>query len=112
MPGAMPANHARTLRESSGLSPTGRWIAASLAGAVVIAIALVVVLTNSSAPRRGCINVTLPSITGAITLDQCGQAARATCASGGAGGLYHTRVGAHDALAVACRRAGLPLSPS
>jgi hypothetical protein len=74
----------------------------------VVAVVLALVLSGPSAPRRaGCISVALAYSTGGEQLDRCGAAARALCAGVGRPGGIPGRPG--QTVAVACRRAGLPV---
>jgi hypothetical protein len=74
--------------------------------ALVVAI---VIAFGVSAPSsgHGCIRLVLPAATGAQEINQCGAAARATCASVGTPGNF-TRQSARSAAAE-CRKAGLPV---
>ncbi len=81
MPGTMPPNHARTLREQKPLSRRARWLF-GLSGAVVVAAVVALIVTTSSPPaRRGCVQTFVPGIIGAQSFDECGQGARRTCAT-------------------------------
>lgn len=73
--------------------------------AMLVAVSLVV----SSAPARGCIQVTIASSLGGQPLSGCGARARSICAAA-ARGAYSPS--ATDALLTACRRAGLRRLPA
>lgn len=77
----MPQNHARILREQRPLSRRAKrgW---GLAAVLVLAGTLAAILFTSGTPNRpGCIDTYLPGVIGAQTFDECGAAARQTCAS-------------------------------
>jgi hypothetical protein len=77
-----------------------------LTAVAALALALVISLvTAGPSSSHGCIYVTIPAATGAQEINQCGAAARSTCASALAPGAFT----AQAALAVAaeCRKAGL-----
>jgi hypothetical protein len=76
--------------------------------AVVAAVALALVISLATAGRsssHGCIYVTIPADTGAQNLNQCGQAARAICASALRPGAFTAQATA--VVAAECRKAGL-----
>jgi hypothetical protein len=76
-------------------------------GAVAALVVAIVIAFGVSGAKsaRGCIHMVLPSATGAQEIDQCGSAARATCASVGTPGSF-TRQEALTATGE-CRKAGL-----
>jgi hypothetical protein len=77
-------------------------LAASVALVVVVVIAL---LSASSKPARGCLNVDVPGPIGAQEFRQCGTQARQFCGSiDAASGLSSS---ARQEVAAACRKIGL-----
>jgi hypothetical protein len=87
--------------------------------AVVAALAVAVVIAFTSVQktsRRGCIDVSAATVIGGSELYRCGSAARALCTAGG-GGHGTAYLSFRQALADACRKAGLtvprvpPVSP-
>ena len=99
----------RTMATRPRLSGRERWMLGGVLGAVAaLALALVVSLgTSGQSSGHGCIYVTIPAATGAQELNHCGATARALCASALQPGAF-TSQAAH-VLAVACRKAGLPV---
>lgn len=77
-------------------------VCAALAAVVVVAI-----VASGHSTARGCIDVTIPYSVGGQELYRCGAAARRTCASVGSSGGFSGRAG--RAVAVQCRKAGLPV---
>jgi hypothetical protein len=99
----MPTETA-TLRR---LSKRERWMIGGVLG-VVAALAVVLILSfASSGPSsgNGCIYATIPGVVGAQQIHECGDTARATCQSVNA--AYPAQ--AAQTIAVACRKAGLPV---
>jgi hypothetical protein len=81
----------------------GSVIVVSAAIAVVVLIAL---LSSSSKPASGCLNVDVPGPIGAQEFRQCGAQARQFCASiSTASGLS---AAARQDVEAACRKTGLP----
>lgn len=80
---------------------------AGVVGAVAALVAAVVIAFGVGGPgsASGCIHAVLPAATGAQEINQCGGAARTTCASAERPGSF--TAGAARSLAVQCRRAGL-----
>lgn len=72
--------------------------------ALVLVISLVAAGPSSS---HGCIYVTIPAATGAQEINQCGRAARETCASAMRPGSFTAQ--AAPVVATECRKAGLPV---
>lgn len=72
--------------------------------ALVVAVAVAFAVGGASS-ARGCIHLVLPAATGAQEINQCGAAARATCASVATHGSF-TPQAARTATAE-CRKAGL-----
>lgn len=77
-------------------------LAAALVAAVVIAL-----LSAGHSSGHGCVDVTIPYSVGGQEFYRCGPAARRMCASVGAPDGYTGRAG--QAVAVECRKAGLPV---
>jgi|SRR5579884_157677 len=103
----LPPGHAEALRVPRRLSRRERRILAGI-GAALALLVLIVVIALLSAGRtsaNGCIYVTIPAATGAQEINQCGAAARSTCASAEAPGAFSPQSAA--AIAAACRKAGL-----
>jgi hypothetical protein len=79
-------------------------------GLVIAALIVAIVISLIAAGKtssRGCIYVTIPSVTGAEQINQCGDAARATCVSTSTPGAFAPV--AARAVAAQCRKAGLPV---
>ena len=108
MPGAMPQNHARALREQGPLSRRAKqgW---GLGALVVIAATLAIILFTSGTPNRpGCIDTYLPGVIGAQTFDECGGTARQTCSTIRGNQHEYGTVGVLI-IAKACRAHGFPV---
>lgn len=76
---------------------------------VVAALAIALIISIATAGRssaHGCIHLTIPGAVGAEEIDQCGEQARATCASTSTRGAFSPE--SARAVAEACRKAGLP----
>ena len=76
--------------------------------AIVAILAIVLIVSLASpGPRsaNGCLHLTTPAATGAQEIDQCGAAARATCASALAPGGFPATT--EREIAANCRQAGL-----
>jgi hypothetical protein len=76
--GMVLVGHAQ--RQRQPLTRQQRWAVLLVAAAIAVGAA-VVIATAGSGPisANGCVNVTVPSATGAITLHQCGADARSWC---------------------------------
>jgi hypothetical protein len=93
-------------RQNYALSPREKrfaaWLGAILAIACVATVLVIVLAGGSSHPKRGCIDVTIPSTTGGARYGACGEKAVATC---------RAAAGRTDAGSVAtreaCRKAGI-----
>ena len=86
-----------------------------IGGVLGVVAALLVVLVISFASSNpsstsGCIYATVPAATGAEQIHECGAAARETCATAQTPGAYTAQ--AAQAIASACRKAGLPVGSS
>jgi hypothetical protein len=94
--------------QSKRLSEPLRWgrreraVVATLLGCLLLALVGlgVYALTSGAPPRAGCIEATFPSTLGAAQIHECGQQAKATCASPSA----EKSIG--EALRESCRKAG------
>ena len=99
----MPSETA-TLRR---LSKREKWMVGGVLGMVAVIAAFLVISFTSSGPtsRNGCIYATVPGAVGAQQIHECGATARATCQS------VHVAYTpqAAQTIAVACRKAGLPV---
>lgn len=84
-------------------------IGSVLATVAAVVIALIISLsTAGKSSANGCIYATIPGVVGAVQVNECGAAARSTCASVFAPGAY--ALGAARTIAGECRKAGLPVS--
>lgn len=103
----LPLGHAQTVRGGRRLRARERWILGGVLAAVAALVAAVVIAFAFSGPgsAHGCIHAVLPAPTGAQEINQCGGAARATCASVEKPGGY--TAAAARSLAIECRKAGL-----
>ena len=76
---------------------------------VVLIVAIVISLVAAGkTSSRGCIYVTIPAATGAEQINQCGDAARATCLSTSTPGAFAPQ--AAQSIAAECHKARLPTS--
>jgi hypothetical protein len=94
------------------MSTREKWMIGGVLG-VVVALAVVLVISfASSGPssKSGCIYATIPAATGAQQVNECGAAARSTCATARTPGAFTAQ--AAQAIAVECRKAGLPVGSS
>ncbi len=79
-----------------------------LAAVGALAIVLVIALaTSGHSTSRGCVSVNLPYSTGGQEFYECATKARAMCAEVGAPAGFAGA--AAQAVAVQCRKAGLPV---
>jgi hypothetical protein len=105
----LPPGHAERATRPLRIGRRERWFLGS--GAVLLtALAVVLVISLGSHQRvsgHGCIDVSAATVIGGSELYRCGAAARAVCASPGRAGREF--VSFQRALAVACRKAGLPV---
>ena len=81
MPGAMPQNHARALREQKPMSTRAKLWIGGVMGVVIAAVVVAILLTTGGPVKLGCINTNLAGAMGAEPLSECGQAARQTCST-------------------------------
>jgi len=103
----LPPGHGQALAAPRRLTHREKWLLRGVA-ATLAALALVLVVSLASAgpsSGHGCLHLTIPAATGAEDIDQCGAAARDTCATALAHGAF---VGPAEREVVSnCRRAGL-----
>jgi hypothetical protein len=78
------------------------WLGAILAVACVATVLVIVLAGGSSAPKHGCIDVTISSTTGGARYSACGEKAVNTCRAAAG----RTDAGSRTTQQ-ACRRAGL-----
>jgi len=78
-------------------------------GTVAVLAVVLVISFASSGPssKSGCIYATIPAVTGAEQVHQCGATARSTCATAQTPGAFSAN--AAQTIAAACRKAGLPV---
>ncbi len=103
----LPLGHAQTLRAGRRMRARERWILGGVLGAIMALLVAVVIAFAAGGPSsaHGCIHAVVPAATGAQEINQCGGAARATCASAAKSGNF-TAAGARS-VASECRKAGL-----
>jgi hypothetical protein len=103
----LPLGHAQGLRAGRRLRVRERWMLAGVVGVSLALLVAVVIAFGVSGPgsAHGCIHAVVPAPTGAQEINQCGGAARATCASVGKSGGF-TPAAARSVTAE-CRKAGL-----
>jgi hypothetical protein len=106
----LPPGHAETLRERRRLSRRERWVIGGVLATVgAIAIALAISFgTAGPSSGRGCIHATIAGVVGAVQVNECGAAARSTCATVYAPGAYVPE--AARSIALECRKAQLPVN--
>jgi hypothetical protein len=75
--------------------------------AALVVVLVIALSTGGQSSAHGCIYVTIPAATGAQQISQCGAAARDTCATSLASGVFTPQAG--RAVAAECRKAGLPV---
>jgi hypothetical protein len=106
----LPPGHAEEVaRPRYRLNARERWIIGAVL-AVVVAIAVAVIVSIGTGERTtaaGCIDVKFPTTIGGAELYNCGAQAREMCASVGLGTEFTDIEG--KAIAVECRKAGLPV---
>jgi hypothetical protein len=103
----LPLGHAQTLRAGRRMRARERWILGGVLGAIMALLVAVVIAFAAGGPTsaHGCIHAVVPAATGAQEINQCGGAARLTCASAAKSGNF-TVAGARS-VASECRKAGL-----
>ena len=78
--------------------------------AILIAVVVFSLARGTPVSGNGCVTVNLPYSTGGAHFRECGTRARTMCASVGRPGAYTGSAGA--AVAIQCRKAGLPVAGS
>jgi hypothetical protein len=104
----LPPGHSEQVLARRAFTRRERWMIGSVLTTVAaLAVVIVVALaTSGHTSANGCVHVNLPYSTGGQEFYECGSRARSMCAQVGTpGGL--TGAAAH-AVAVQCRKAGLP----
>ena len=105
----LPPGHAERAARPLRIGRRERWFLGS--GAVLLAcLAVVLVISLGSHQRvsgHGCVDVSAATVIGGSELYRCGAAARSLCSQPGKAGAEF--VSFQRALAVACRKAGLPV---
>jgi hypothetical protein len=104
---ALPLERAQTLRAGRRIRARERWILGCGLGMIIALLVAVVIAFSAGGPSsaHGCIHVVLPAATGAQEINQCGGAARATCALGTKSGTFP--VASARTVASECAKAGL-----
>jgi hypothetical protein len=105
----LPPGHAQTIRQRRPLAQREKWMLRGVLGGVaVLVVAVVIALTTQGHKSgHGCVSVALAYSTGGAQMDRCGASARALCAGvGRSGGITGKPA---EAVAEACRKAGLPV---
>jgi hypothetical protein len=103
----LPPGHGTAVLARRRVSAREKWIVGSVLAASIVLLLVVVIslVSTSSKPARGCLNVDVPGPIGAQEFRQCGAQAREFCASiGSASGLS---AAARQEIAAACRGIGL-----
>jgi len=104
----LPPGHAKQVAARRGhLHRRERWFA-GVAAAVSVALAVLIIVSlagGGSEHRKGCLDVTFASSTGAGVVAGCGAAARSICAADGTTKGYTGTVGRQ--VAARCRELGL-----
>lgn len=106
----LPPGHAEQLRRPRyHLNVRERWIIGSLLVVLAaLAVALVVSIgTSEHKTASGCVDVKFPTTIGGAEIYKCGQQARALCTSVSNRAEFTDIEG--RAIAVECRKAGLPV---
>ena len=106
----IPEGHYHELKHGRKFNPRERWV---VRGAVVVAVAVAIAVAitisvdgQQHTSHAGCIDVSAATAIGGSDLYRCGTAARELCASRAGNGF---ELAFRDALADACRKAGLPV---
>ncbi|MFL5864988.1 MAG: hypothetical protein ACJ780_30205 [Solirubrobacteraceae bacterium] len=105
----LPPGHAEEIRRRRAFAPRERWLIRGVLGVLgLLAVVLIVSLAageDKAAP--GCVSVSLAYSTGGAHIHRCGDAARSLCQGvGHAGGITGAPA---QTVAVACRKAGVPV---
>jgi hypothetical protein len=105
----LPPDRARSVAVARRFSAREKWILGTVLAGVAVLVVAVVISIGSSGHRtgNGCVDVTFPIAIGGQELYECGTNARELCASAGSSaGLSAVE---DRAVAVQCRKAGLPV---
>jgi hypothetical protein len=105
----LPPGHAQAITARRRLSRREQWMVGGVL-ATVAAVILVLVISLATTGRssaHGCIYATIPGAVGAQEIYQCGNEARATCASAETAGAFSAQ--SAQTIALECRKAGLPV---
>jgi uncharacterized membrane protein len=105
----LPPDHQRQTQPLRRLSARERWlvrIMAALTALIVIAV-VVSIASSGQASGNGCVHAIFPGPVGAEQVNQCGAAARSTCATLSRSGYGPEAV---RTITVECRKAGLPVT--
>jgi hypothetical protein len=105
----LPPGHGQEVARRSAVSRREKWMIGSVLGLlVVIGVAVIIAFTSvQRQSRNGCIDVSAATVIGGSELYRCGKAARDLCTE--PGGQHSPNVAFANALADACRKAGLPV---
>lgn len=101
----MPPGHQRRSADAPGRRDRGLLAVASGILAALIVVLVIALASHSPTSRRGCVYATVPSSTGALTIQGCGAKARRICADVALSGAFTSLQRA--AVIPACRQAGL-----
>jgi hypothetical protein len=106
----IPEGQYHELKHGRKFNSRERWL---VPGAVVVVVVIAIAATvaivldgQQHKSKHGCINVSAATAIGGSDLYRCGTAARLLCASRAGNGF---EVAFRQALADACRKAGLPV---
>jgi hypothetical protein len=107
----LPTGHWEHTSGPRPLQRRERWlIGGVLCVVAIIVVAVVIAFTSHQRKSRdGCIDVSAATVIGGSELYRCGSAARGLCT--GATGSGAQNIAFRQALADACRKAGLPVPP-
>jgi hypothetical protein len=105
----LPPGHAQAVRQRRPVRPHEKWMVGGvLAALAALVVVLAISLGTADKPSgHGCVSVSLAYSTGGDHIYRCGDAARSLCAGVGRTGGITGEAG--KTVAVACRKAGLPI---
>jgi len=105
----LPSGHAQEAVRGPTISRREKWLIGSvLALLAAICVAVVIAFTGvQKQSRNGCIDVSAATVIGGSELYRCGRTAHDLCTE--PGGAHSSNVAFAQALADACRKAGLPV---
>jgi hypothetical protein len=104
----LPPGHGHATLVRRHFSAREKWIVGSVLAlsAALVLVVVISLLSSTSKPARGCLNVDVPGPIGAQEFRQCGSQARQFCASiDTARGLSAS---VRQEIAAACRKIGEP----